>query len=192
MKNLFARQFCESCRRHFFGKEDRQCPRCAVPLIGEAFHRSRKSSCENCGEMIGRAQRWTARWPLTVSAVSCCDCGKGICGQCSKLFQTKKVIGSHSRMTEGRHRISVPTFELLALCSGCSDARYLAAKEAIASRPFKCGKCEYVGRYDSFRMGRTLLQQEYAAGCPKCGLYWEPAFLGIMTDSRQLRIEATA
>lgn len=101
-------------------------PQTGVPFIDEANDtwQTSKPCCEQCGEMYGTRRRhyMIKAWPHDNSAVFCKHCGKKICQRCAMYFRTDRVVGEHTRRTEGGYKYKVPTHEEIPLCKPCADA----------------------------------------------------------------------
>ena len=168
------------------------------PRSGQPFEdlpggwRTRMPLCPSCGEVIGTTRRrhryaWN-RSPATVKAVECEDCGAELCERCCAWMKTAEVIGTYRASTEGGARIKRPRYRYAALCQICRSKRIQAQQEARDSAQFQCPECGYVGRRDSFGMGRTLDHREYVKTCPQCGFAWEPAIMGLLSGPEQAQI----
>jgi len=112
------------------------------PKTGNAFvddpYSERQTSqpcCESCGEVLGtvRTRHYRRRFIATIDAHKCTDCGKQVCTECVKWWQTNKVVGSHKRTTEGGNRYDVPTYHSDPLCVTCYAKR--AAERAQQPKP---------------------------------------------------------
>jgi len=149
--------------------------------------------CPVCGEMIGTARKRGKyarnRWPATVHALKCHDCGKEICEACCVSYETGRITGTRRHRTEGGHNVSVPKMEYIALCKECFEKRVADKLEAKNSQIYECPECGYRGRHDTFGLGKTLINNEYVKQCPKCGFSWEPDIIGVLSSEKQKRIK---
>lgn len=86
--------------------------------------------CEQCGELLGtsRPHYGPNRWPATVHALQCADCGASICEKCASYCRTNEVIGTGYRRTEGGARIPRNQYKHVPVCPACSEIRTANAK----------------------------------------------------------------
>lgn len=112
------------------------------PKTGNAFRdepymqwETSQPCCDSCGELLGtyRARHYRRRFVATIDAHKCTDCGKQVCTECVKWWQTSEVIGSHKRTTEGGNRYDVPTYRSDPLCVDCCNKR--AAERTQQPKP---------------------------------------------------------
>jgi hypothetical protein len=186
---------CRKCDRLRIGAPDSICPRCGTPFDDAPYRwKTRNHLCPSCGEVIGTTRRRnkydTNRWPATVCAKTCEDCGTALCSLCYSPLRTSEVIGSYRHRIEGGSYIRRPRYRYAVLCKTCAKKRIATREEAKNAALFRCPECSYEGRRDSFVIGKTLDDREYVKGCPKCGFSWRPAIMGILRAPDQKRIEA--
>ena len=97
---------------------------------GPIFWLTQNAVCQQCGEMLGtsRPRYGPNRWPATVEACKCEDCGATCCDKCAALYRTSEIVGIGYRRTEGGARIPVATHRLVPVCPSCSATRKANAK----------------------------------------------------------------
>lgn len=109
------------------GKPGMTDPRTGKPFVDDEYDQWQTSQpcCESCGEMIGTSRRRYGRnrWPATVTAYRCEDCGCQVCSECYYLQRTDEVVGTRKRTTEGGYRYDVPDYRERVLCRACRDKR---------------------------------------------------------------------
>jgi len=193
--NTICKRRCTHCGigKIQIGAPGMICPRCGHPFEDTPITwRTQSPLCPRCGEVIGTTRKRHKydynRFPATVRALECEDCGTPMCEACYSGFRTQEVSGSYRHRTEGGHWINRPRYRHAILCKPCYDKRVAAREEAKNATQFKCPGCGYIGRRDSFKMGRTLDGREYVKGCPECGFSWTPSIIGILASPEQKRI----
>lgn len=90
--------------------------------------RTHNDLCGTCGEMLGtsRGRYGKNRWPATVTATTCVDCGVQTCSFCSSVYRTTEIIGTRRRRTEGGYAYRLPLYADCSRCPSCAKAHQAA------------------------------------------------------------------